>query len=64
MTHYFFDGVKLVIFSYIIYEKQEGNIAHVKETKYSNFLLKNNNYLIKSYIFKIKCTSFNTNLLF
>jgi len=39
------------------------NIAHVKETKISNFLLKNYNYLIKSYIFNIKRSSSNTTLL-
>ena len=36
----------------------------VKTTKSSNFLLKNNNYLLKYYTFNIKCTNSNTNLLF
>jgi hypothetical protein len=41
------------------------NIAHIKSTKSSNlFLLENNNYLLKSCTFNIKCSSFNTNLLF
>jgi len=40
------------------------NNAHVKETKSSNFLSKINNYLLKSYIFKLKCTNYNKNLLF
>jgi hypothetical protein len=41
------------------------NIEHVKSTKSSNFFIKNNNNLLKTYsIFNIKCTSFNTNLLF
>jgi len=39
------------------------NIAHVNVTKSGNFLLKNNNYLLKRYIFIIKCTSSNANLL-
>jgi hypothetical protein len=40
------------------------NIAHVMKIKSSNFLLENKNYLLKYYIFNIKCTNFNTNLLF
>jgi hypothetical protein len=40
------------------------NIAHVKVTKNSNFLLKSNYYLLKNNIFNIKCTSSNINLLF
>jgi len=41
------------------------NIVHVKAIKSVNFLLKNNKYLLKSYtILNIKCTNFNTNLLF
>jgi len=40
------------------------NIAHVKETKNSKFLLKNNNYLLKNYILNTKCTNSNTKLLF
>jgi len=52
----------------IMYIKEKGlsnmcNIAHVKETKISNFLLKNYNYLIKNYIFNIKRSSSNANLL-
>jgi len=39
------------------------NIALVKGTKSSNISLKNHNYLLKSYIFNTKCSSFNTNLL-
>ena len=39
------------------------NIAHIKETKISNFLLKKYNYLIKNYIFNIKRSSSNANLL-
>jgi hypothetical protein len=40
------------------------NIVHIIPTKSSNFLLKNNNYLLKSkYTFNIKCISFDTNLL-
>jgi hypothetical protein len=40
------------------------NIAHVKGTKNNNFLLKNSNHLLLNYIFNIKCTSSNTNVLF
>jgi hypothetical protein len=40
------------------------NIAHVKVIKSSKYLMKNNNYLLKNYIFNIKCTSSNENLLF
>jgi hypothetical protein len=40
------------------------NIAHVKIIKSSNFLLKNNYYLLKYYTFNIKRISFNTNLQF
>ena len=51
------------------------NIAHVKATKNSNFfffrekivtffLLKNTNYLLKSYIFNITDTSFKINFFF
>jgi hypothetical protein len=39
-------------------------IAHDKEAKSSNYLLKSNNYLLKNYTFNIKCTNFNANLLF
>jgi hypothetical protein len=39
-------------------------IAHVKVTKNSNYLLRNTNYLFKSYTFNKKCTSSHTNLLF
>ena len=37
------------------------NISHVKATKNDFFLLENYNYLLKIYIFNIKCTSSNTN---
>jgi len=41
------------------------NIARVKTTNDSSDLfLKNNNYLFKYFIFNIKCTSFNTIILF
>jgi len=40
------------------------NIAYVKVTKNSKFLLKINNYLLKSYVFNTKYTSFNAKLLF
>jgi len=40
------------------------NIAHIKATKSNKFLLKDNNYILKSYIFKTKRTSYNTKLLF
>jgi len=40
------------------------NIAYVKVTKNSKFLLKINNYLLKSYVFNTKYTSSNVKLLF
>jgi hypothetical protein len=40
------------------------NIAHTKVIKSDNFLLKNNNNLLKMYSFNVKHTNFNTNLLF
>jgi len=40
------------------------NIVNVETIKSSKFLLKNNNYLLKSYIFKTKCTNFIAKLLF
>ncbi|RHN44481.1 hypothetical protein MtrunA17_Chr7g0219901 [Medicago truncatula] len=40
------------------------NIAHVKTTNSSSFFLENYNYLFKSFIFNIKCTSSNTKFLF
>jgi hypothetical protein len=40
------------------------NIAQVKATKSNNYLLKINNYLLKNYIFDIKYTRSNANLLF
>jgi hypothetical protein len=40
------------------------NIAHVKVAKNGNFLLKNNKYLLKIYLFNVKYISSNTNLLF
>jgi len=40
------------------------NIAYVKVTKNSTFLLKINNYLLKSYVFNTKYTSSNAKLLF
>jgi hypothetical protein len=41
------------------------NITHVKTTKIVTFFIKkNNNYLLESCIFNIKCTSFNINLPF
>jgi len=33
------------------------NIVDVKTTDNNNFFLKNNNYLFKSFIFNIKCTT-------
>ena len=40
------------------------SIAYVKVTKNSKFLLKINNYLLKSYVFNTKYTSSNAKLLF
>jgi len=40
------------------------NIAYVKVTKNSKFLLKINNYLLKSYVFNTKYISSNAKLLF
>jgi len=40
------------------------NIAYVKEIKNNNFFIEKQQSFIKSYIFNIKCTNFNTNLLF
>jgi hypothetical protein len=40
------------------------NIAYVKAAKSSKFLLKINNYLLKSYILNIKYKSFNAKLIF
>jgi len=40
------------------------DIVHVKTINSSNFFLKNNNYLFKSFIFNIKCTSSNIKFLF
>jgi len=40
-------------------------IMHMlKKLKVVTFLSKINNYLLKSYIFKLKCTNYNKNLLF
>ena len=35
----------------------------IKRTKIDVFIKKNNNQLLKSYIFNVKCTSCKTNLL-
>jgi len=43
---------------------QHSSTSSVKTTKSNNVLLKNTNYLLKSYIFNIKYTTYKTNLPF
>jgi len=53
-----------LLYNYLKWVCLTCNITYVKVTKNSKFLLKINNYLLKSYVFNTKYTSSNAKLLF
>ena len=57
--HHLFNESKKSKFAY-----KRDRMEYIKRIKSNNFLLENNNQLLKSYIFNVKCTSFKFFLIF